>query len=175
MQDAQSERPDRPTDRDAALTALFVAYHRQLVGFAMLLVDDLATAEDVVQDAFLALHRRWSWIRDTQAAYEYVRTAVLNGSRSQLRRRRVRAAHRDQSTPDAASAESAALDHAEYEAVIGYLAELPTRQRQVLVLRYYLDQSENEIAETLSISPGSVKQHASRGLAALTARLEVTS
>ena len=165
-----------PAGRDAALTALFTAYHRQLVGFALLLVDDLATAEDVVQDAFLALHRRWFGIKDTQASYEYLRTAVLNGSRSQLRRRRVRtAARHNMAVPDVASAEASAIDHAEHDAVIGHLAALPTRQRQVLVLRYYLDQSEAEIARTLSISQGSVKQHASRGLAALTARLEVTT
>ena len=69
----------QPTSRDEALTWLFALYHRQLVGFAMLLVDDRATAEDVVQDAFLALHRRWTWLRDSQAAYDYLRTAVLNG------------------------------------------------------------------------------------------------
>lgn len=176
MQDGGAGAGALPTDRDAALTTLFSAYHRQLVGFALLLVDDLATAEDVVQDAFLALHRRWFAIRDTQASYEYLRTAVLNGSRSQLRRRRVRAAAKQNLVaPDAVSAETSALDHAEYDAVVGHLAALPARQRQVLVLRYYLDQSEAEIARTLSISPGSVKQHASRGLAALTARLEMTS
>ena len=175
VHDSEIGAPGRPANRDAALTALFAAYHRQLVGFALLLVDDLATAEDVVQDAFLALHRRWFGIRDTQAAYQYLRTAVLNGSRSQLRRRRVRASAREKvSEPDVASAETSVLDRAEYDAVLGYLAELPTRQRQVLVLRYYLDQTEAEIAQTLAISPGSVKQHASRGLAALTARLEVT-
>lgn len=176
MHDTELGAGNRLAGRDAALTELFTAYHRQMVGFALLLVDDLATAEDVVQDAFLALHRRWFGIRDTQAAYEYLRTAVLNGSRSQLRRRRVRATARPaMAEPDVASAESAALNHAEYDAVVSHLAELPTRQRQVLVLRYYLDQSEAEIARTLSISRGSVKQHASRGLAALTARLEVTS
>jgi RNA polymerase sigma-70 factor (sigma-E family) len=176
MEDAEFGAAALPAGRDAALTALFTAYHRQLVGFARLLVDDHATAEDVVQDAFLALYRRWFGIRDTQASYEYLRTAVLNGSRSQLRRRRVRAtARQNMAAPDVASAETSALNHAQHDAVVGHLAELPTRQRQVLVLRYYLDQSEAEIARTLSISPGSVKQHASRGLAALTARLEVTS
>jgi RNA polymerase sigma-70 factor (sigma-E family) len=164
---------DLPADRDASITLLFQGYHRQLVGFAMLLVDDLATAEDVVQDAFLALHRRWTWLRDPQAAYEYLRTAVLNGSRSQLRRRRVRA---DPSSavpaPDQPSAEVSAADRAEREAVWAGVAALPRRQREVLVLRYYLDQTEAEIARTLSISVGSVKQHASRGLASLTSRLE---
>ena len=163
---------DLPADRDAGLTQLFLAHHRQLVGFARLLVDDVATAEDVVQDAFLALHRRWTWLRDPQAAYEYLRTAVLNGSRTQLRRRRVRAAHAAAAVPDQPSAEVSAADRAERHAVWDGLSTLPRRQREVLVLRYYLDQSEAEIARTLEISAGSVKQHASRGLAALTARLE---
>ena len=161
-----------PASRDEAITGLFSAYHRQLVGFAMLLVDDLATAEDVVQDAFLSLHRRWSWLRDPQAAYEYLRTAVVNGSRSQLRRRRVRAERGPDPDPAPPSPEATVADKAEQAAVRAGLETLPRRQREVLVLRYYLDQSEAEIARTLSISVGSVKQHASRGLAALTARLE---
>jgi RNA polymerase sigma-70 factor (sigma-E family) len=166
---------DVPTDRDAGLTTLFLGYHRQLVGFALLLVDDLETAEDVVQDAFLALHRRWTWVRDPQAAYEYLRTSVLNGSRSQLRRRRTRRALSAPLPRTAPSAEATAADHEEQDAVLHELATLSTRQRQVLVLRYYLDQSEAEIARTLQISAGSVKQHASRGLAALTERLEAQS
>ena len=164
--------PALPTTRDAALTWLFSAYHRQLVGFAMLLVDDVASAEDVVQDAFLALHRRWTWLRDPQAAYEYLRTAVLNGSRSQLRRRRVRMERAPRPDPDPPSAEATVAARAEREEVWAGLKALPRRQREVLVLRYYLDQSEAEIARTLSISVGSVKQHASRGIAALTTRLE---
>jgi len=163
---------DLPADRDAGVTELFLGFHRQLVGFAMLLVDDVATAEDVVQDAFLALHRRWTWLRDPQAAYEYLRIAVLNGSRSQLRRRRVRAAHAVSAVPDQPSAEASAADRAERDAVWAGVAALPRRQREVLVLRYYMDQSEAEIARMLEISAGSVKQHASRGIAALTARLE---
>jgi RNA polymerase sigma-70 factor (sigma-E family) len=166
---------DVPTDRDAGLTTLFLGYHRQLVGFALLLVDDLETAEDVVQDAFLALHRRWTWVRDPQAAYEYLRTSVLNGSRSQLRRRRTRRVLSAPLPRTAPSAEATAADHEEQDAVLHELATLSTRQRQVLVLRYYLDQSEAEIARTLQISAGSVKQHASRGLAALTERLEAQS
>jgi RNA polymerase sigma-70 factor (sigma-E family) len=164
-----------PADRDRAITTLFTTYHRQLVGFAILLVDDLATAEDVVQDAFLALHRRWLWMRDPQAAVDYLRTSVLNGARSQLRRRRVRARGAERPHAPAPSAESVALDRADHDEVAGQLATLSTRQREVLVLRYYLDQTEAEIAQTLSISAGSVKQHAARGLAALTARLEATT
>ena len=164
-----------PAGRDAALTALFGTYHRPLLALAVLLVDDVPTAEDVVQDAFLGLYRRWSWIREPQAAYDYLRTAVLNGARSQLRRRRVRRAKPADALLDMPSAEAVAVVREEHAAVLTALAGLALRQRQVLVLRYFLDQTEAEIAHTLSISRGSVKQHASRGLAALTARLEATS
>jgi RNA polymerase sigma-70 factor (sigma-E family) len=165
----------RPADRDGAITALFLANHRMLVGFALLLVDDLATAEDVVQDAFLALHRRWVWMRDPGAAREYLRRSVLNGCRSQLRRRRTR---RTAATPTEASlspsAEAAAVERSEQDELVAYLATLPVRQREVLVLRYFFDQSEAEIAHTLAISRGSVKQHASRGLARLNLLLGAT-
>src|SRR3954466_6603165 len=140
---------DLPAGRDAGVTQLFLGYHRQLVGFAMLLVDDVATAEDVVQDAFLSLHRRWTWLRDPQAAYEYLRIAVLNGSRSQLRRRRVRAAHAVSAVPDQPSAEVSAADRAERDAVWDGLTTPPRRQREVLVLRYYMDRTEAEIDRTL--------------------------
>lgn len=174
MRDGAGDVDQLPADRDAAVSALFALHHRRLVGLALLLVDDLPTAEDVVQDAFLALHRRWMWLRDTQAALEYLRMSVLNGARSQLRARRVRKRRDDASVPIAPSAETTAVELDEHRQVLEQLAGLPQRQRQVLVLRYYLDQSEAEIATTLSISPGSVKQHAARGLAALTARLEAT-
>lgn len=167
--------PQLPAERDASITTLFVSYHRQLVGFALLLVDDLETAEDIVQDAFMSLHRRWSWVRDPQAAYEYLRTCVLNGGRSQLRRRRVRTRVPADPPMTVQSAEASAVEHSEQDAVMRELARLSPRQRQVLVLRYYLDQSEAEIARTLSISAGSVKQHAARGIATLTSRLEAGS
>lgn len=159
-------------DRDAAITALFLAHHRRLVGLARLLVDDQQTAEDVVQDAFGQLHRRWGWLRDKDAAAHYLQVAVTNGARSALRKRRVRRAEPPAALPDAPSAEYAVLggdDRFELRACIG---ALPTRQRQVVVLRYYLDLSEAEIADRLEISKGSVKQHAARALAALSARLE---
>lgn len=175
MSDSATPDPAPLQDRDARLTALFLAQHRAMVGFARLLVDDLQTAEDVVQSAFLALHRRWTWIRDEEAALGYLRTCVLNGSRSELRRRQVRAGTPAESPHPEPSAEATAIVAADSDAVHAALATLPTRQRQVLVLRYYLDQTEAEIAGTLRISAGSVKQHASRGLAALTARLEATS
>lgn len=158
-----------------AVACLFHAHHRRLVGLASLLCDDQATSEDVVQDAFVGLYRRWWQLRDAQGAVAYLNMAVVNGSRDHLRRGRRAKASMLRMVP-----QSELLPSAEQNAMSGddvrWLREairgLPRRQRQVLVLRYYLDQSEAEIAETINISRGSVKQHASRGLAALAHRLE---
>lgn len=162
--------------RDQAVTSLFRAHHRRLVGLARLLVADPGSAEDVVQDAFAALYRRWRWLRDKEAAVGYLDQAVVNAARSQIRRRLVRRATR--LVPQAEvgpSAETVAVRADEDRRVVQALSGLPTRQREVLVLRFYLDRTEAEIAETLGISRGSVKQHASRGLAALAQHVEAGS
>lgn len=164
-----------PRDRDDALDVLFRVYHRQLLGFAVLLIGDRAAAEDVVQDAYVNLYQRWLRIADPQAAYAYLRTSVLNGSRNYFRRLRSHERTAASIAPDAPSAEVAAFEQAEHDQVLELLNHLPLRQRQVLVLRYYLDQTEVEIADELAISRGSVKQHASRGLAALVAHLGALS
>jgi RNA polymerase sigma-70 factor (sigma-E family) len=153
---------------------LFRVHHRRLVGLARLLVHDVATAEDVVQDAYSGLYRRWRWLRDKESAVAYLDRAVVNAARSQLRRRRVRDGVRLVPQPSAAdSAETSALRTEEHRRVLAALAALPTRQREVLVLRYFLEKTETEIAELLGVSRGSVKQHARRGLAALARHLEV--
>lgn len=157
-------------DRNAVVSELFVAHHRRLVGLAALLVDDRVTAEDVVQDAFAGLARRWRSLRDPQAAVAYLNRAVVNGSWDARRRGRragrtmLRLVPRSDSV---ASAEHDVVDRTEGDRLWKAVTDLPGRQRQVLVLRYYLDQSEGEIAETLHVSRGSVKKHASRGIAAL--------
>ena len=161
-----------PRDADGAVTALFRAHYASLVRLAVLLVDDDGSAEDLVQDAFARLHRRWSRLRDEDAAYGYLRTAVVNGSHSRLRRLRTSRRYVPPHSPDAASAEGSALERAEHEAVRAALRGLPARQREVLVLRYYESFSEAQIADTLGISRGAVKSHASRGLAAVTRTLE---
>lgn len=151
---------------------LFAAHHARLVGLARLLVDDLASAEDVVQDAFTSLYRRWPWLRDHDAALSYLQASVANGARSHLRRRRTVRKAALEAPPDEPSAETAAIAHDEHRRLVAALATLSSRQRQVIVLRYFLDQSEGEIASTLSISRGAVKQHASRGLATLSGVME---
>jgi RNA polymerase sigma-70 factor (sigma-E family) len=161
-----------PRDRAAAVTEVFDVHYGQLVRMAWLLVDDRETAEDVVMDGLTALYRRWSAIRDPDDAYRYVRSCVLNGARSQLRRRKLA---RFQATEliELPTGLDVAAEETNRVTVIDLLRNLPLRQRQVLVLRYYLDLSEAAIAETLGISTGSVKTHASRGLAALADSLEV--
>lgn len=162
-------------DRAETISALFRAHHRRLVGLASLLVDDRLTAEDIVQEAFAGLYRRWHDLRDPQAAITYLNRAVVNAGRDELRHgRRVVAGLRRMPprSEELASAEHVAVQQSEADQVWLGICRLPRRQRQVLVLRYYLDQSEAQIAETLEVSVGSVKQHASRALAALARSLE---
>jgi RNA polymerase sigma-70 factor (sigma-E family) len=156
--------------RTEAVSNLFVAHHRRLVGLAALLVDDRESAEEVVQDAFVGLHRHWRHLRDPSAAVAYLNRAVVNGGRDRLRRGRRAVVALPKMVPLAealASAEQDAVQANEADRLWLAIRALPTRQRQVIVLRYYLDQSEAEIASTLEVSQGSVKKHASRGLAAL--------
>jgi RNA polymerase sigma-70 factor (sigma-E family) len=160
-------------DPEQAISALFATHWDRLVRLAVLLLDDRGAAEEVVQDAFSATFERWGRLRDSRAVLAYLQTSVINGSRSGLRRRGV--ARRRTSALSVVPAPSAAEEaesRAEAIAVRGALAQLPTRQRQVLVLRYYLDLHESEIAEALHISRGSVKAYASRGLDAIEAAIE---
>ena len=160
-------------DADAALEQLYAAHWRRLVRLSVLLVRDVATAEEVVQDAFVAVHGHWSGLRDHDKALAYLRQAVVNRSRSTLRHRAVvtRHAAREAAPHPHPGADEAALATDRRDAVLDAMRELPDRQREVLALRYYLDLSEAEIAEALGIAPGTVKSHASRGAEALRAAL----
>jgi RNA polymerase sigma-70 factor (sigma-E family) len=149
------------------LADLYTAHRIRLVRLAALLVDEPATAEDVVQEAFTGLHRNWSGLRDEYAALGYLRTAVVNGSRSVLRRRRTAREYVPPHQVNARSAESLAILSAEHQAVVDALGSLPDRQREVLVLRYYAGMSELEISEVTGISRGAVKSTASRALDAM--------
>ncbi|HEU5143858.1 MAG TPA: sigma-70 family RNA polymerase sigma factor [Dermatophilaceae bacterium] len=156
------------------MTALFDLHYVELVATARLLVDDRETAEDVVMEAFTALHRRWQLLREPGEAHRYLRSCVLNGARSQLRRRKVRRLHEGRQREEPASPQDVAVAGTDHEALSRLMRALPTRQREVLVLRFYLDLSEAEVAEVLGIGKGSVKQHSARGLAALARALEVS-
>ena len=159
-------------DADTALEQLYAEHYAALVRLAVLLLRDQGLAEDVVQDSFVATHRRWDRI-DPAKAPAYLRQTVVNRSRSALRHHGVVARHRPDPPPDGPPADATLLDKERRRLVLDALAELPPRQREVLALRYYLDLSEAEIAGTLGISRGAVKSHASRGSAALRARLSL--
>ena len=163
-----AEHPDLPgPDADSAVEQLYAAHWRQLVRLSVLLVHDQASAEDVVQDAFVAMHGKWSRLRDPDKALAYLRQAVVNRSRSALRHRVVVERHARTAGPGDATVEGPTVGGARRDAVREALLRLSERQREVLVLRYYLDWPEAQIADTLGISRGAVKAHAHRGSAAL--------
>jgi RNA polymerase sigma-70 factor (sigma-E family) len=158
------------------LSALYAAHRLGLVRLAVLLVDDQGSAEDVVQDAFLGLYRHRDRLRDRAAALGYLRTAVVNGARSALRRRRsarryLRGASVE--TVDwAADVEAGLVIDAEHRQVLAAVRRLPERQQEVLALRYWANLSEAEIAGVLNVSRGTVKSQASRAIGKLEAMMK---
>lgn len=156
-------------DADDAVEQLYVAQWQRLVRLSVLLVHDQGLAEELVQDAFVAMHGRWRRLRDPDKALAYLRQSVVNRSRSALRHRGVVERHTSaqRQVGPLPGADETIVARARRGSVLDALHELPTRQREVIALRYYLDLSEAEIAETLGISRGAVKSHASRGAAAL--------
>jgi RNA polymerase sigma-70 factor (sigma-E family) len=164
---------DRPIrDNLDPLARLFDAHYATMLRLATLLLDDIGTAEEVVQDAYVRLHGRSLDFDDNERAGSYLRSTVLNLARSRLRRRRLARSHLRATREVAASPEDVVLVRADQQEVLNALRSLSPRQRECLVLRYYLDLSEAEIAATLAISAGSVKTHTARGMAALADRLE---
>lgn len=159
-------------DADAALTELFDSQYAGLVRLASLLVRSSGEAEEIVQDAFVAMHGRWSRLREPAKAAGYLRRTVVNSARSSHRRHAVADKHRVSLVDAAPHPDAVALAADSRAVVIEALHRLPQRQREVLVLRYYGDLSEADIASLLSISRGAVKTHASRGLTALHSALE---
>ena len=160
---------------DEAVTRLFATHYRSLVRLATLLLREPGLAEDVVQDSYVALHAHWRRLREADKGLAYLRQTVVNRARSALRHRGVVDRYTRSVAPpaDTASAEAGALGVLEQEAVVAALRLLPTRQREALVLRYYGELSEAEIADVMGVSRGSVKSHAARGMAAMRRFLEV--
>jgi RNA polymerase sigma-70 factor (sigma-E family) len=155
------------TESARSVTELFQAHHVELVRLAVLVVGDVATAEDVVQDAFEQLHRRWRSLRKQSSALEYARSAVLNGCRSVLRRRLVARRHEARIVAPVRPDTDAAVALEQRTELFDAFRALPRRQREVLALRYYLDLSVADTAATLHISESAVRSTASRGLDAL--------
>ncbi len=153
------------------LPSLYDEHYRSLVKLASFYVDDVETAEEVVQDAFVKLLGGRYRIETGKEA-PYLRSVVLNCARSALRKRRVRRNKQPEPPGLVAAAEEHGVGRLERDRLLALIKGLPAKQAAVLVLRYYLDLSEREIADTLGIAPGSVKSHAHRGLAKLKSTLE---
>jgi RNA polymerase sigma-70 factor (sigma-E family) len=162
-----------------AVTALYEAHALGLVRLAVVMLGDRPAAEDVVQEAFCGLYRRWHSLSDSANALAYVRSSVINGCRSALRRRVRQLSLTGSGGADqpgeSDSAESEALLGEEHRQVLLAIRRLPARQREALVLRYYLDLDEGEIASSMRVSRGTVKSTTSRALAALGRILEEQS
>lgn len=171
--DTSSREPLTPGDGVSGLadatdgvTALYQVHAVGLIRLAIVMLGDRGAAEDVVQDAFLGLYRHWARLDDQANALVYVRSAVLNRCRNVLRQRG-RPGRQEAVTGPGESAEAAVLVGEEHQRVLTAIRALPGRQREALVLRYYLDMSEQETALAMGISRGTVKSATSRAVAAL--------
>jgi RNA polymerase sigma-70 factor (sigma-E family) len=161
-------------DAETAVAASYEMHSLGLVRLAHVMLGDRAAAEDVVQDAFGGLYRRWQHVSDKERALQYVRSAVLNGCRTALRHRRP-AWIQEEAPEPAASAEATVLVGEERREVMKALRRLPHRQREALVLRYYLNEPEAEIARTMGISQSTVRSTTHRALIKLGRLLGETS
>jgi len=162
-------------DADQAVAQLYSTHYQALVRLATLLVRDATTAEEVVQDGFVAMHGGWQRLGDAEKALAYLRQAVVNRSRAVLRHRTVAVDNPQQALPDTPAAEHGAPGLLEQPAARAALAGLPERQREAIVLRYYADLSEDQITAAMGISRGAVNSHTARGLSALRAAVEQAS
>ena len=160
---------------EQAVARLYSAHYQALVRLATLLMRDAATAEEVVQDAFVAMWGGWHRLGDEEKALAYLRRAVVNRSRSVLRHRTVAVDGPQRALPDTPGPGHGVPGPLEQAAARAALAGLPDRQREAIVLRYDAGLSEGEIAAAMGISRGAVNSHTARGLAALRAALDQAS
>lgn len=151
-----------------ALTPLYHLHAQPAIRTAYLITRNRATAEDAVQEAFVQVIRTISSLRDPAAFRPWFYRIVINAAKRLSRRRWFAPAF----TAPAASPEEAVIGAEEVEAVRLAIADLPDLHREVLVLRYYADLSEAEIAETLGLAAGTVKSRLHRAKEALEARLQ---
>jgi RNA polymerase sigma-70 factor (sigma-E family) len=159
-------------DADLVVTALYDQHYASLVRQAAFLVRDMATAEEVVQDSFVAVHSAWPKLSDSDHALSYLRQSVVNRSRSALRHRVGSGRNSPEPAPDKPEAKQQPKAAPGDSPVISALGALPARQREVLVMRYYANFSETQIAEIMGISEEAVKRHAARARASLRAVLQ---
>ncbi|GAA4349318.1 RNA polymerase sigma factor [Angustibacter luteus] len=170
--EARAARADPVETGDALLTRLFAEEGATLVRLARFFVDDRAAAEDLVQEAFIRLSRSLPRLRRADSARAYLRAIVLNLARDHNRRGLMSTRHRPPADPEPASVEEQVTARDDARRVVEALGRLPRRQRDCLVLRYYLELPVAEVAATLGLSVNSVKTHLKRGLRALEDRLD---
>ncbi|WP_436774333.1 SigE family RNA polymerase sigma factor [Yinghuangia sp. YIM S09857] len=156
------------------LTETYRAHYGTLLRLAALLLDDPHSCEDVVQEAFVRVHVARHRLREPDKTLAYLRQTVVNLSRSTLRRRLMALRLMPRPAVDEPAAEEGAHSVLLRDALVRVLRELPRRQREVIVLRYYADLTEVQVADLLGLSVGSVKAYGSRGLEALRARMETS-
>jgi RNA polymerase sigma-70 factor (sigma-E family) len=163
----------KESDAQTAVAALYQLHATGLIRLATIMLGDRGAAEDAVQDAFSALYRRYDSLAQPDRALAYVRSSILNGCRSRLRTRQ-RAARRDARVAPATvpGADYDVLLDEEHREVLAALRRLPDRQREALVLRFYLEMSPSDVAGAMGIGEGTVKSTTSRALAALGKLLE---
>ncbi|GII62531.1 RNA polymerase sigma24 factor [Sphaerisporangium krabiense] len=159
---ASRERP--------AFADIFAAHYPAMVRLAGLLGAD--DPEDIAQEAFARLHRRRGRLRDDAASVPYLRAIVCNLTRNRVRHLRIARLRRPEPPTPAISGEQAFLIAERHRDLLAAVDGLPRRQREAVVLRYWLDLSEREIADAMGVTPGSVKSHTSRAIAALGRALE---
>ena len=158
-------------DADHAVTALYLTHYRPLVRIAALLVQDLATAEEIVQDSFVAVHAAWRRLPDAHHALPYLRRSVVDRSRSALRQHVVVDKLAPRLAPDLPGGHHEASIEVKRSAFISALWTLPARQREVVVLRYFADLPETQVASATRISEAAVRAHADRAMSSLRAEL----
>jgi RNA polymerase sigma-70 factor (sigma-E family) len=159
-------------DADRAVTELYSTHYRSLVRLAALLLRDFTTAEEVVQDSFVALHSEWKRLCNSDKALAYLRQSVVNRSRSALRHRSMAGRNTPGPATDMPHAEHGAIVLLERSAVVAAVRTLSPRQREALVLHYYGEMSEAQVASVMGISLGSVKTHTASAMSALRCILE---
>jgi RNA polymerase sigma-70 factor (sigma-E family) len=167
-----AEAPPAGPEARLHVSALYQAHALGLVKLAVLMTGDQPTAEDVVQDAFLALYRRWPALHELDNPVGYLRTSVINGCRSVHRVRFRRQGITLDPPEPVGSAEAEAMLGEAHREVLAALRRLPRRQREAVVLRYYLDMTEEQAAQAMGVARGTVKSATSRGLSALARMLK---
>jgi RNA polymerase sigma-70 factor (sigma-E family) len=160
-------------DETGRLGELYLRHADAAVRLAYLLTRDHALAEDLVQEAFVRLAGRLVHLRDPGAFEAYLRRTVVNLSNSHFRRKRVERAYLARAQGQAGAGTSERVDRSfeEGDALWRALGTLSAQQRAAIVLRYYEDLSERQVAEILNCRPGTVKSLVSRGLGTL--RIEI--